>query len=104
MSSQKRKREIENEALIALGLKPKETIVEKPVVKSHDESEADAAEAVAARAGVNQPKFSELLAHMERFGPDGILESARHLSEEQFEKLSKRAKRMVYSKEKRKWV
>jgi hypothetical protein len=56
------------------------------------------------RMGVNQPGYRSLAAHMHRFGPDGIVESAGHLDPEQQEKLAVVAKRMHYSKKERKWV
>lgn len=40
------------------------------------------------RTGADQPSFKELVAYMERHGTDGILESAYHLSDEQFAALA----------------
>lgn len=62
-----------------------------------------AAEKATERAGVNQPGYKSLVAHMDRFGPDGILESAIHLPTEQYEKLEARAKRMKFDKKTKKW-
>lgn len=62
-----------------------------------------AAEAAARRAGVNQPGFKSLIAHMQRFGPEGILESAAHLSDESYNRLAEKCRRMKFNKRERKW-
>lgn len=43
---------------------------------------------------VPQPTFTELKQAAEKFGTDGILESAMHLPEDQFEKLQAIVKRL----------
>lgn len=39
------------------------------------------------RAKRSQPRLTELLEHLERFGPDQVLESAEHLPPDEFEQL-----------------
>jgi len=56
------------------------------------------------RAGVRQPNYTSLIAHMERWGPEGVVESAVHLPEDQFEKLALKAKKMKYDKRTKKWA
>lgn len=49
-----------------------------------------AGEVVATRTiGGAQPTFTDLKYHLERYGPEGVLESAVHLSEDQYEQLAK---------------
>ena len=90
-------------AALAEHRRPKRENTDKP--KDTTESdEKSLSEAAQDRAGVNKPGYKELSAHMDRFGPEGVVESALHLPDEQKEKLEKRAKNMRYSKEKKKWV
>lgn len=63
-----------------------------------------AAEAVCRRAGVNQPGFKSLVAHMQRFGPEGILESAAHLSDEAYNRLAEKCRRMKFDRKGRRWI
>lgn len=46
------------------------------------------------RAGVPQPTFTQLKQTAERFGTDGVLESAVHLSPDQYEKLAAIVKKL----------
>lgn len=62
-----------------------------------------AADKVMVRSGVSQPTFTALRQHMLRHGPDGILESAVHLEESQYDKLVAQAKKMRLNKRTRKW-
>lgn len=62
-----------------------------------------AADSVMVRCGVEQPTYTALRNHMLRHGPDGILESAVHLEETQYDKLVAQAKKMRYNKASRKW-
>jgi hypothetical protein len=55
------------------------------------------------RAGIGSPKYESLIAHMQRFGPEGIIEAAIDLPEEQQDKLERMAKRMSYDKARKKW-
>ena len=38
-------------------------------------------------AGIAQPSFTQLKSSLEKYGPEGILESAIHLPEDQYDKL-----------------
>jgi len=49
-------------------------------------------ERILRRAGVSQPTFSDLMKAMQKYGPDGILESALHLSAEEYDELEKEVK------------
>lgn len=40
------------------------------------------------RQGLDQPTFTQLAKYVAKHGPDGVLESACHLTEAQFEKLT----------------
>lgn len=62
-----------------------------------------ASERANARMGINQPPFLKLSAHMDKYGPDGVVESAAHLGEEQYEKLVAKAKRMKFNRKDRRW-
>lgn len=42
-----------------------------------------------ARGGVKNPSFTELKVALTKHGPEGILESARHLEPEQYDELAK---------------
>jgi hypothetical protein len=55
------------------------------------------------RAGIGSPGYEKLVAHMQRFGPDGVVESAVGLPEEQIDKLTHMAKRMKYDRARKKW-
>jgi hypothetical protein len=50
-------------------------------------------DAIANRAVGGKPTFTSLKRHLERFGPDGILDSAVHLPEDQYERLEQMVKR-----------
>lgn len=50
--------------------------------------ESKAHERMLERQGINQPTLNELMHAAQRRGPDGILESAGHLPEDQFTKLA----------------
>lgn len=63
-----------------------------------------ASERAAKRAGVGQPSYTSLVAHMERFGPEGVLESALHLSEDHYDKLVIKVKKMKYDRKAHKWL
>lgn len=41
-----------------------------------------------------QPTFADLKAHLDKWGPDGVLESAVHLPADQYEKLEKLVKKL----------
>jgi hypothetical protein len=41
---------------------------------------------------------------MKRFGPEGIVESAAHLDEDQLGKLILKAKKMKYDRQTKKWA
>lgn len=62
-----------------------------------------AAENAIRRAGVRQPTFTELKRAMLKNGPDGVLESAVHLNDEQYERLVMQSKKMRYDRKARKW-
>lgn len=92
------------EALADLGIAPEVDETPEPVEKDQKTLEGEAADAAFARSGARQPTYTDLAAHMLRFGPEGVLESALHLSEDQKEKLEEKAKGMKYNKKTKKWV
>ena len=55
------------------------------------------------RTGAKQPSMTALMQAMRKYGPDGILESAIHLDEEQYDKLAVAVKKMKFNRRARKW-
>lgn len=62
-----------------------------------------AADRAIQRTGAQQPSMTALMTHMRKYGPDGILDSAVHLSEEQYDRLVAQSKRMKFNRRARKW-
>jgi hypothetical protein len=62
-----------------------------------------AAENALRKTGVKQPTFTELRKAMLKGGPDGVLESAVHLEDDQYDKLVAQSKKMRYDRKARKW-
>lgn len=61
------------------------------------------AEKAIQRTGAKQPSMTALIKAMRRHGPEGILESALHLNEDQYDKLVVECKRMKFNRRARKW-
>jgi len=57
-----------------------------------------AQDAVMEATGIENPTFAELVKHANKYGPDGILESAHHFSEEDYAKLKATVDRIPAAK------
>jgi hypothetical protein len=62
-----------------------------------------AADRAIQRTGAKQPSMTALMQAMKKYGPDGILESAIHLDEEQYDRLAVACKQMKFNRRARKW-
>lgn len=101
--SDTKQKEIDLKVQAKLGMAVPDPEPEVAPEKTQAERESEAADAASDKAGINKPSYSDLIAHMKRFGPDGILESALHLSSDQKEKLAARVKEMKFDRGKRRW-
>lgn len=103
-ANETRKEQIEREAKESLGIPSPVVEQKEPTKEDEFTDEQRAADRVQAKDGVSKPSFTSLLAHMERFGPEGVVESAMHLTDEQYAKLKAKAKAMKYDRKARKWA